>query len=416
MTTKRRTVPVHGFKALTDEGAGTFEAVVSVFGNVDFAGDRIIEGAFEKSLERWAASGDPIPVIFSHRWDDLDSHVGVVLEAKELAPGDALLPSELAALGGLWVKARLDMDEDFAARLWKKLERRSIREFSFAYDTIDERKAKDGANELLELDVIEVGPTLKGMNPATALLDVKSAAGSSPELRRELALFLADVDVADGSKGVTHTFIPSEEDPTRCSWPGCGLTRSTLAHVSTLSAGPGGAKALVQLAGSLEEELASWHEPAYRWGYENAPLVIDRGGLYDVCVEATYPDDGRAIVRLEGWDDPYGEGRFFELTFADGDDGEHVVDAFVEVALEVSVTPKARAKAARGIVNADGSPVKPMKAGTVDRIGEAPANVDGNPEDPARGNGEDPKGRSGESSGNGGPARALLELDVLELG
>ena len=35
--------------------------------------------------------------------------------------------------------------------------------------------AKDGAHELLDLDLIEIGPTLKGMNSDTELLAVKSA-------------------------------------------------------------------------------------------------------------------------------------------------------------------------------------------------------------------------------------------------
>lgn len=143
------------------EKAGTFEALVSVFGNVDHAGDRVVKGAFAKSLERWAESGDPIPVVFSHRWDDLDAHIGKVLTATETDDG-------------LLVTAELDIDDDpAAAKVHRLLTDRRIREFSFAYDVIDERKATDGANELLELDVIEVGPTLKGMNPETVLVGAK---------------------------------------------------------------------------------------------------------------------------------------------------------------------------------------------------------------------------------------------------
>lgn len=147
-------------KALDGADEGTFEALVSVFGNVDFAGDRVVKGAFQKSLDTWSESGDPIPVVFSHRWDDLDAHIGKVLEAKETDEG-------------LWVKAQLDLDDPSAAKVHRMLKDRRIREFSFAYDVIDEAKA-DGANELRELEVIEVGPTLKGMNPATQLLTAKT--------------------------------------------------------------------------------------------------------------------------------------------------------------------------------------------------------------------------------------------------
>lgn len=156
-----KSYPISHFKALETEGEGMFEAIVSVFDNVDLVGDRVVKGAFSKNLEEWKSSGDPIPVIFSHQWDNLDAHVGVVTEAEERDEG-------------LYVKGTLDMDEDFAARLWKKMQRRSLKEFSFAYDIVREKTADDGANELIELKLIEVGPTLKGANPDTQLLGVKA--------------------------------------------------------------------------------------------------------------------------------------------------------------------------------------------------------------------------------------------------
>lgn len=147
-------------KALDDDEAGTFEALVSVFGNVDHAGDRVVKGAFQKSLARWEESGDPIPVVFSHRWDDLDAHIGKVLTAEETDDG-------------LLVTAQLDITDDpAAAKVHRLLKERRIKEFSFAYDVLDE-KTQNGANELLELDVIEVGPTLKGMNAETVLVGAK---------------------------------------------------------------------------------------------------------------------------------------------------------------------------------------------------------------------------------------------------
>ena len=151
------------FKNIDD--AGTFEALVAVFGNVDKGGDRIIRGAFTKSLERWQQSGDPIPVIFNHDWASPHAHIGVVEKAEETDRG-------------LWVKGRLDIaDNDVARQVHRLMQRRSLKEFSFGYSVPKggERRAKDGANELLEIELAEVGPTLKGMNPATELQAVKSA-------------------------------------------------------------------------------------------------------------------------------------------------------------------------------------------------------------------------------------------------
>jgi hypothetical protein len=62
---------------------GEFEALVSVFGNVDYGGDRVVKGAFAKSLARWEEKGDPIPVIWNHMWENPEAHIGKV------NPGDA---------------------------------------------------------------------------------------------------------------------------------------------------------------------------------------------------------------------------------------------------------------------------------------------------------------------------------------
>lgn len=149
----------------TDSEAGTFEATVAVFGNVDNGGDRILPGAFKNTLASWAASGDPIPVILSHQWNNPMAHIGVVNEAHENAKG-------------LWVKGTLDVkDNDVARQVHRLMMRRSLKEFSFGYSVPKggQKRAKDGANDLSEIELAEVGPTLKGMNPATELHSVKSA-------------------------------------------------------------------------------------------------------------------------------------------------------------------------------------------------------------------------------------------------
>lgn len=157
---KLKSSKLRGFKAL-DEAKGEFEAIVAVFGNVDLAGDRIVKGAFADSLKAWEAKGRPIPVVFSHMWQDIDAHIGEVIDSKETDQG-------------LYVKAQLDMQDPSAAKVFRLMKRGTLAEFSFAYDIVEE-KLQNGANELLKLDVIEVGPTLKGMNPETQLLGTKGA-------------------------------------------------------------------------------------------------------------------------------------------------------------------------------------------------------------------------------------------------
>jgi hypothetical protein len=80
---------------------------------------------------------------------------------------------------GLWVKGRLDVEDNpVAAQVYRLMKRRSLKEFSFGYDVPagGAKRAKDGATELHEIDpLVEIGPTLKGMNEATELHAVKSA-------------------------------------------------------------------------------------------------------------------------------------------------------------------------------------------------------------------------------------------------
>lgn len=162
MKRNHKAFQLHSFKAL-DDAKGVFEAIVAVFGNIDRVGDKILPGAFKDTLADWEAKGRPIPVIFSHQWENLDAHIGEVVTAKEVDEG-------------LYIKGQLDMEESFASRVWKKMKAGTLAEFSFAYDVVDAAQVKEDGNwiqELRKLDLLEVGPCLVGMNPDTQLLGVK---------------------------------------------------------------------------------------------------------------------------------------------------------------------------------------------------------------------------------------------------
>ena len=196
--TMYKTYPMTEFKGVGEEGTGQFEAIVAVFNNVDRNGDMILSGAFTDTLEAWDAKGDPIPVIYSHQWDNLDAHIGEVLEAKEVE-------------AGLYIKAQLNMDEPFASRVYKKMLRRTLKEFSFAYDVAPGGGTqKDDVYELSALDLIEVGPTLAGMNPDTVLIGVKD----------RLAALKADEEPdMDQAKGIQEIHDLTVELGAKCVEP-----------------------------------------------------------------------------------------------------------------------------------------------------------------------------------------------------
>jgi HK97 family phage prohead protease len=167
-TTIRKTYDAQYLKAL-DQGRVT--ALVAAFHNVDLQGDRCMPGCFEISLLKWAASGKPIPVIWSHSWAEPFEHIGYVVKARE-------------SDRGLEVEYQLDLDNPTAAQIYRLIKGRRISDHSFAYDVIRERKAEDGANELLELDILECGPAFKGANPLTEVLGVKG--DTAPAHHREV--------------------------------------------------------------------------------------------------------------------------------------------------------------------------------------------------------------------------------------
>jgi phage head maturation protease len=168
-----------------DNDAGTFEAIVSVFGNKDLVGDVVMPGAFSKSLAAWKESGDPIPVYWSHRLDDPSYNVGELVDARELAGGDPTIPAwandHVKANGGLYVKGKID-DFGMGAQVQHLMKTRRVKQFSFSYDVVRETKSKSGdANELHELWLHEVGPTPLGANPLTELISAKSQPDPPPD-------------------------------------------------------------------------------------------------------------------------------------------------------------------------------------------------------------------------------------------
>jgi len=182
--------PVSIKAAGTNEGTddGVFEAIVATY-DVDDVGDKIVPGAFAETLERWKASGSPIPVLWSHMSMDPEYHIGVVEDAEERDEG-------------LWVRARIDLDDDSpkAKKVYRLLKGRRVTQFSFAYDIEQggyvEEKNDDGDDEaayfeLRKLRLYEVGPTLVGANQNTDLLDVKSASG------RDIRVSIDTADRAD---------------------------------------------------------------------------------------------------------------------------------------------------------------------------------------------------------------------------
>lgn len=198
----------------TGDTKGRFEAVVSVFGNVDSYGDRILKGFFEDSLKE---DGFP-PIVWTHQWGE--PPIGLTEEAEEVE-GIELLDGR--KVNGLRLLYRLLVDDNQRAREVDAAQRAiggdgrpALREYSFAFFvkealTIDDDDFEpvDATHwrDLVKGKIVEAGPTLIGANDQTgpvALLSALSrrrdAKGQRPLGAKAAALLLAAAPALDGLK------------------------------------------------------------------------------------------------------------------------------------------------------------------------------------------------------------------------
>lgn len=404
--TKRRqtkSFPVSHVKAV-DLDAGTFEAIVAVFGNVDLHGDRIIAGAFADSLDRWKSSGDPIPVIFSHQWHDLNAYLGQAdaSDVREIEPGSEELPEAIRDNGGLFVKGSIDTEEPEGRKALKLLKNRVVREFSFAYDIEEEERGEDGRNELRALDLIELGPTLKGANPLTQLLGAKRAGQDFDEQLAKVAETL----------GTTSDELRKAFDD---------VEPSTSAETDTATkARASGVKAWVSPSGTIERFLE-----AVRAGLNAAALERYGDELYTVAVEGTFDD--RVLFYVELWEEPLGGGSFYEAPYSVAGD-EVELGEWQAVELELSVAPKAKARellARDGVTGKAGARHSSADAGRIQSVHDLAADLGAScaeeepegasEEEPEGEDGTDPEGAASRDIPAPGVLRTSLEAELLDL-
>ncbi|MFF7683169.1 HK97 family phage prohead protease [Microbacterium sp. NPDC007973] len=148
-----------------NEDEGTATALVSAFEVVDSYDEMIMPGAFDKSLEQFG--DDPIPILWNHQWGVMDAH---------LAEAKGEITDE-----GLVVTMQFDMSDPTSAKAFRLLKSKRIKEFSIGgFEPVDaiKRVEKDGRDvwAIYEFELIEVSLVLRGANPDTRLIDVKSAA------------------------------------------------------------------------------------------------------------------------------------------------------------------------------------------------------------------------------------------------
>lgn len=191
---EHKTLEVKGLE-IVDEEKGIVNAIISVTGIVDKVKDRIMPGAFEKSLASRTPKG-----IWSHDWD---TPVSRTVEVKELRPGDSSLPTTdsrgfawPSGAGALQVKTQFNLETQRGKDAFSDVKFfADEQEWSIGYHVpvggakID---TKTGVREINHMELYEYSPVLFGAMPEARTTSVKTAQLALKELNGKAAQWVDD--------------------------------------------------------------------------------------------------------------------------------------------------------------------------------------------------------------------------------
>lgn len=173
---------------------GIVKGYASTYGNVDRGGDRVIKGAFSKSLSEYRSRNRPVKMYFQHNSYDI---IGGF-------PIDRIQEDE----NGLYVEGEINLEVQKGKEAYALAKQGVLSDFSIGY-SIKEYDWKDGVRELIELALWEVSMVGEPMNEKANVTSVKNNSAIS-------LLELADKDEEWDSEAAikrVREFTNSSEKP-----------------------------------------------------------------------------------------------------------------------------------------------------------------------------------------------------------
>ena len=183
----------------TDDAAGTFEAYLSVFNNVDHGNDAVAPGAFNASIK--AQGSKPFPL--------LDQH-----DSRHVIGGFTAMEDN----HGLKIMGEFNLDTQKGREAYSNAKKGYLTGFSMGYST--EKYSINGDVRVLEQVKLYEGSIVTfPMNEAAQLTAIKS---DEPLTERQFETFLRDAGfsradaktiIADGYKGYLKRRDADDEQP-----------------------------------------------------------------------------------------------------------------------------------------------------------------------------------------------------------
>lgn len=165
---------------LKADDSGVVEAIVNVFGIVDYGYDLVKNGAFAKTIsERWSK----ILVLDQHNTSSVTNAIAKLLAIRELSAQE--LPQEIAAeypeaTGGLWVRFQFMMNDAKSLAIFNRIKAGVVGEYSIGFEIVKQHWEKIAwrgetinTRVIDEVILFEVSTVLFGMNQATATVSAK---------------------------------------------------------------------------------------------------------------------------------------------------------------------------------------------------------------------------------------------------
>ena len=138
---------------------GIVKGYASTFGNVDRGGDRILAGAFRKSLDRYRKLGRPIKMFYQH---DSNEIIGGF-------PIESIKETEY----GLQVEGQINLNVQRGKEAYALAKQGVLTDFSIGY-TVDDYEINGGVRDLKSLELWEISMVGEPMNELARITSIKS--------------------------------------------------------------------------------------------------------------------------------------------------------------------------------------------------------------------------------------------------
>lgn len=160
-------------KASGGDSSGTFEGLLSVFGEEDSYSDIVVKGAFSHTLKEHRTKGRMPALLWQH---DAREPIGVFREMRETDQG-------------LFVKGELFVDDiPKAKQAYRLLKEGGLSGMSIGFKTVDSEIKANGVRLLKEIELMEGSLVTFPALDSARVMDVKSA----PKDVREFESLLRD--------------------------------------------------------------------------------------------------------------------------------------------------------------------------------------------------------------------------------